>query len=65
MTTMSSAEYVAAEGTMCPVCKSHELEGEESEFGGQAVDEATMKVQCVRCNAEWVDVYKLIGYREL
>jgi len=56
---MSDRRYVAAKGIQCPVC-----EGADLESGTITVDHgiATQTVRCLSCNAEWSDVYRLIGY---
>jgi formate dehydrogenase maturation protein FdhE len=59
---MTDAEYVAVHGIQCPVCGSTEIEGNDTDMGGQT---ATQEISCLACESTWVDVYKLIGYDQL
>jgi hypothetical protein len=59
---MTDEEYVAVNGCHCPVCRSREIEGGETDMGGS---HATQECSCNACESAWVDVYKLIGYDQL
>lgn len=59
---MTDEEYVKAKGCQCPVCRSADIEGGETDMGG---DSATQEISCTACESTWVDVYKLIGYDQL
>ena len=56
---MTDEEYVKAQGCQCPVCRSADIQGDETDMGGES---ATQEVSCNACESTWVDVYKLIGY---
>ena len=59
---LTSKQYAAQQGLVCPYCL------EAAIFFGQmsiGENEATMKNECVTCDAEWTEVYHLVGYREV
>lgn len=57
--TLTPQQYV--ETRVCPVCKSHDLEGGPVEIIDAA---AQQEVTCMKCHADWYDVYVLTGYDE-
>lgn len=61
-TTMTEEEYVAAGGVRCPKCGSQNLSGDSFDTwaGG-----ASQSIGCNDCDAEWTDMYKLVGYGEI
>ena len=48
--------YVEMGGGFCPVCESHQTEGDSVDFGG---DYCTQRMYCLDCDAVWFDVYTL------
>jgi len=57
---LSEEEYLLELGQRCPMCKSEDIQTTgvietDSDYGWH-------KVECSSCNAEWDDVYKLVGY---
>lgn len=46
----------------CPQCDSDEIEGDSFDCTGDAV---TQEVTCLKCGAEWEDVYTLDGFNPL
>jgi len=61
-TMLTSEEYVAKEGMLCPVCHGDDITGGCPEVDGSAV---WANVDCNRCNAHWTDYYRLQGYDNL
>ncbi len=61
--TISSEEYLVYEGSVCPVCMSRNIEGQEDIE--QAGTEAWQGITCNDCHATWSDTYELIGYDNL
>jgi hypothetical protein len=57
--TMTSAEYLEQGGTVCPFCKSHDIEGQEVNIDAGT---AWQDVSCNQCGEEWQDTYTLTGY---
>ena len=60
MPKLSEKEYLQELGQLCPMCKSEDIQATgvietDSDYGWQ-------RVECSNCNAEWDDVYKLVGY---
>lgn len=55
-------DYMATGGILCPVCHSQDIEG-----GAVEIDAGTayQAVTCHECEAEWSDVYRLVGYDNL
>ena len=60
-TVISSDEYAAKGGCICPFCKSDNIEG-----GSPVMNEygMTVSVDCHDCGETWTDEYGLIGYKE-
>jgi hypothetical protein len=58
-TFISDKEYKASGASICPKCKSDQIEG-----GSFDVDSnhCTQELACLDCNFEWVDQYTLTGY---
>ena len=62
---MTDKEYVAAAGLKCPSCglkDENVVEAGHPEIDARVV---LVPVRCARCEAEWVDVYELVGYSNL
>lgn len=60
--TISSEEYVASGGSVCPACGSGAISAEWPEMDGSAI---WADVSCSDCDAVWTDYYKLAGYDNL
>ncbi len=61
MTILTSDQYAALEGAVCPFCQAEDLSGDSIEIiGGEAVQDIT----CHDCHRSWTDMYKLYGYEE-
>jgi len=63
MKTLSPQEYADLHGLHCPVCMNqYTVEGSSIEVnkGG-----AYQNCSCTNCDAEWTDVYQLVGYDNL
>lgn len=61
---LSPEAYVAAGGSVCPVCGAsweHLSYGSHETENGRIVQ----PVSCNECNAEWWDVYTHTGYADL
>ena len=58
---ITTEEYVAKKGLVCPHCGSTDIEG-----GHVVIDEgkAYQKVGCNECDKDWTDTYVLTGYAE-
>lgn len=54
---LSRKEYVDANGTICPYCKSKEISGDEFDFDGMC-----REVTCFDCGETWNDIYKLYTF---
>ena len=50
-------DYLQANGTHCPFCKSESLESDETGFISQGVTSC----QCNSCGSIWSDSWKLLG----
>lgn len=61
-TFLTDAQYVKSRGHCCPNCNGNNVSAREHDFNSGT---ATQDVVCDDCNAEWVDVYNLIGYCDL
>jgi transposase-like protein len=59
---ITSEQYVAKQGAVCPCCGSSSIRGESIEVDG---DGASQSISCDDCEATWIDTYQLIGYIEL
>lgn len=56
---LTSEEYVAKKGLVCPHCQGEHIDGKQlSVEGGQAFQD----VSCNDCDAEWTDIYDLKGW---
>ena len=53
--------YLAANGVRCPRCGYEQVEGGNVDIDAGS---ARQPVWCLRCNAEWTDVYTLTGLTE-
>ena len=62
MQFMTETEYVKSEGTKCPACHGANITGFSVNTGGGG---ASQEMSCDDCDAEWNDVYTLVGYNEL
>lgn len=63
ITKVMEKTYLAHNGTKCPICKSTKLElikpiGASGIWGHS-------KIRCHNCDAEWNDVWQLIGIDNL
>ncbi|HEY4364485.1 MAG TPA: hypothetical protein VGN17_26200 [Bryobacteraceae bacterium] len=61
--------YVGSRNQCCPFCKSEELETEESVDACFGPDDGNhywrTEMRCQNCNAQWEDVYQLVGIAPL
>lgn len=57
---MTNRGYVRVHGTKCPFCRSEDIVGDDINVDG---GQATQEMSCNECDAEWEDVYRLIGYQ--
>ena len=57
LTELQKGTYLKHEGSKCPYCESHELEG----YDGYDADGdyITAKIQCNTCEKTWRDLYRL------
>jgi len=55
---VSQQDYIKAPN-QCPVCRSTNIRGGSVHIN---IGIATQTVHCQECEAEWDDVYNLIGY---
>jgi hypothetical protein len=73
---LTQKQYVALKGCKCPNCGSEQCEQAAYLYtfdttnviaGDTDNDRAILhqNCHCIRCGAEWVDVYKLTGYSNL
>lgn len=62
MKPLTSKEYVAAGGTVCPYCRSENITGSsiEVDAGG-----ASQEIYCSDCTHCWYDTYTLTGYEAI
>ena len=51
---MTQKQYHSKEGTLCPVCKSKQIEGGPATIDG---NEAFQEMDCHECESEWVDYF--------
>jgi transposase-like protein len=56
---LTDEEYVKQNGTLCPRCKSKNIEAGEVEAGDVY---ALQEVTCVDCGKEWNDIFHLVGW---
>lgn len=61
MQDLPQVTYLQSGGTRCPSCGSHDITGESVEVNEGT---ATQEVSCLACEAEWVDMYRLVGFQE-
>lgn len=59
---LTPEQYVERNGDCCPVCLSEGIEGYGVEIEGST---ASQVVSCHKCQANWIDRYKLLGYFNL
>ena len=63
MSKLTSEEYVARKGIVCPVCQSDDVEITEcAQFDG---DVCSQQCECEYCCSRWTDLYTLTGYTDL
>lgn len=58
LTAEQRKNYIEIGGVRCPFCNSEEIESTDS-FDGDA-DSCWQEMQCLNCEEEWTDYYKLI-----
>jgi formate dehydrogenase maturation protein FdhE len=59
---MTEEMYLAARGALCPSCGRTNPQGDSVTINdGQVVQE----MHCNKCEAEWVDIYNLVGMHKL
>jgi Zn ribbon nucleic-acid-binding protein len=56
---MTNDEYIQEGGTVCPFCKSYDIQGQEVNIDAGS---AWQDVSCNKCGHEWQDTYTLTGY---
>lgn len=59
---LTSEEYVAKKGAVCPVCGTDDITGGDIDFAEGSIEQ---QIRCDRCGAEWQDDYDLTGYCNL
>ena len=60
---LSSADYAATGGTICPACAGPDMaNGDAITVGRQII---TRRLCCENCGATWDGVYTLSGYESL
>lgn len=63
METLTPKEYAEENGGLrCPLCGSENLEGSNIQVDAGI---AWQNIICEDCEANWSDIYKLIGYSNL
>lgn len=62
LTVEQKQKYLSGKGHRCPICESENIEGQGMQFDGWT-DEASEKVRCGGCGAEWVDIYDIVDIR--
>jgi len=55
LTEKQKEEYLK-DSSVCPFCKSSNIEGGPVEING---NEADQRVSCNECNKSWIDIYTL------
>lgn len=55
----TNQQYIDNEGTQCPYCNSHDIEGQEVNIDAGS---AWQDVSCNACGQEWQDTYTLTGF---
>jgi formate dehydrogenase maturation protein FdhE len=50
-------DYLSRKGTVCPFCKSDDIEGEDFSVD---MNDGRLEVRCNVCNRYWHDVYRLV-----
>jgi len=65
--TLTSRQYVAGSGHLCPVCRSLDIGGGPAVTQSAIVFHRSMHCNC--CGSTWLDihqrVYRLVGYEQL
>lgn len=61
--TISSEQYAAYGGAMCPSCGSHNISSTDQI--DHDCDCGTQNIECLDCGAQWTDVWHLRGYTDL
>lgn len=56
---VSEAQYVEAEGGICPICEGNDLYCGSVDIEGRR---AFQEITCQNCGTNWLDVYELGGY---
>lgn len=59
---LSQKAYRESGGSMCPMCKSHNMDTGRLEVDG---DVTTQNIVCVTCGSEWTDVWTLKSFDNL
>lgn len=57
---MTNQEYLAANGNLCPHCRSHDINADGA-FDADS-DYAARAVECNSCQRRWTDTYRLVGW---
>lgn len=58
---VDEATYVAADGSICPFCRSNTIQSQpDLQFEGDVI---LQKVDCKSCDKSWTDHFSLAGYR--
>lgn len=58
----SVSEFIAADGGICPVCRSKEIQGDSVDIDGGIAEQ---QVSCDECHATWVVEYRLERFRDV
>jgi hypothetical protein len=59
---LSQEEYLAARGLRCPNCGAVQIEGDSIDIEDSF---AYQGVCCLKCEASWVDTYRLVSFDSL
>lgn len=60
LTAEQKETYLSCRGARCPACCSNDIEGDDVQFDDYT-DEATEKVRCLDCGAEWLDTLQIVN----
>jgi ssDNA-binding Zn-finger/Zn-ribbon topoisomerase 1 len=61
LTKEAKRKYLNDQGVHCPFCGSHNIDARKMDFLDEMIYQ---KVECIDCQNEWTDHYKLVGISE-
>lgn len=62
MSLLTDKGYIEKAGQVCPFCFGVDLEWGQLEGTASG---ARQRVNCTKCEKEWVDVYELVAFSEI